>query len=1250
MKGKHVSASSNRDSLKLKVLCIFLSILLLTLMIPNGLRAHAEDFVNSQEVSTEIESEEALSADEEEATNEEKSEEVLADDEETEEAEEAEDSLEDESVNDETQANGEENAVIAWTSTTSLPSESGDYKLTMEDEGVALSLTEEHEKDSYLWKAPSGETSIDLNGKDIWNACGSGYGHSIILVNSGSTLKIYDSSSSDVKDHGQIRGGDAYVGGAIIVDGGTFIMEGGQIINNSAANFAGGIYLENFATANIKKGLIENNVVTNSDPNGKGGGILVENANLEIGADVQISNNRASMGAGIAIKNMGSAQNVTINGGLINKNTASTWGGGIEITCGTLNLKDGTITENTARYGAGIDVAYESVSNYDRKGTLNLYGGNTTNNHGEGILSDGLMTLRKGDKPIIISGNTCVPGSSSPNKIQIYDNNKCDLVLMPNCFVNFDSDFGPVENKIPFFCIEYKDGEYKKVEQRKITTNYRTYCDPSQTGHADDIFDYEGSSCMTDFGGQVELKDSKEEVWLVDHVHNWAGIKQETDTSISLWCSSTDCEFSEEHPAKYYLVGEDKEFTGDPVAVGVFDQISDQDGLTGWIVGNISYQGIEGTEYSPTTIAPSLPGKYEASVEVTCNTPPLGQTKVVRASFTITGYAVNISGTVYNSDKSATIAGAKVYWRNLDDTTSDPQGRLYQTISKNDGTYSLLVPGNKNGNTGIDYSTEGYLVDFKTLNTTTSDVDDADWYLYKGHDASVTGEVPGHVSFTATYYKNGQQVSQETTDTIGNILICDGATIYVDENEWLIYELKVAQENTKVTIKANHEEFYETYFWQLGDDIALDIGGDPITVDPNEGSYNIVSRYMPLCKMSITSLDSEHHKNFTYKYRYNDDEYTTGTIDKLEDSTIYASTKVYVDANNHLVTEYSSPAGWDVKKFTLDSETEANAKDESYSVIGWLCNGLAITDNITVTEGITYNFEPVYNKAVAISIASDFELFKFSGFDFTYQVNSQAPIKWTGTEYADSLFSGTEYYVDSSTGNLNYKFEVDWTVPYKEVGLVAPHSIQGANLAGWTCNGQPIAPNTHFKMTEGQDYNFLAIYEADHNTSIQLDLSCTCLNDYSFEYYELGELVDSGVNPDFNNRLLGGTICKVLPDNRLSLSYSVDPSLELNSNKEADVEFVLTANPKANETFLNWLLNGTAFTDQDGTILENGTSHVIGAKFETGNNSENITSNISENISTQTGDSNFFFITTLIMTLFGYIAFVLYRRRKALAK
>lgn len=220
--------------------------------------------------------------------------------------------------------------------------------------------------DTYLEVANDAIVFLDLNGKTIdrglENPTENGY---VIKVKGRLTL-------DDTVGGGKITGGnnsDNYSGG-VYVESGSFTMNGGTIIDNSAgeSSYGGGVYVSGSSASTIT---------------------FIMNGGT-------ISDNSASYGGGVYVASMGS---FTLSGGTISGNRGGVAGGGVCVD-GTFSMNDGTISGNrSSTAGSGVYVG----------GTFNMNDGTISGNdslqdqpsYGGGVCVDGTFNMNKGT----ISGN-----------------------------------------------------------------------------------------------------------------------------------------------------------------------------------------------------------------------------------------------------------------------------------------------------------------------------------------------------------------------------------------------------------------------------------------------------------------------------------------------------------------------------------------------------------------------------------------------------------------------------------------------------------------------------------------------------------------------------------------------------------------------------------------------------------------------------------------------------------------------------
>ena len=196
----------------------------------------------------------------------------------------------------------------------------------------------------------SGAVNLCLNGKTIDLD-----GHHFI-INSGGSLTICDCMGG-----GQITGGQAEQGGAVLVNGGgSLTLHSGAIAGNTASGggdgsggsnrAGGGAVCVNGGSFTMTGGAIENNTARVTQKNDGGGGVLLNSGTFEM------------------------------TGGSITGNDvtghANSVGGGVYINGGTFTMTNGTISDNSAINGGGVTV----FKGTEGESSFALSGGSITGN------------------------------------------------------------------------------------------------------------------------------------------------------------------------------------------------------------------------------------------------------------------------------------------------------------------------------------------------------------------------------------------------------------------------------------------------------------------------------------------------------------------------------------------------------------------------------------------------------------------------------------------------------------------------------------------------------------------------------------------------------------------------------------------------------------------------------------------------------------------------------------------------------
>lgn len=207
--------------------------------------------------------------------------------------------------------------------------------------------------------------TLCLNGNKIIAAEGS---HTrIFKINSGGTLTICDCIGS-----GTITGGSANKGGGVYIhNGGFFTMKGGTISNNEAlysqedkdkgTGNGGGVYVDAGGNFIMDGGSLSGNIAGH-----EGGGVYVCNSGNNYGTFIMnggtISDNTVEYtvdtdngGGGVYVAGKFTMYNGKISGNIAGTDPDYCFGGGVCVDpSGEFTLKDGTLSENNAKYGGGV--------------------------------------------------------------------------------------------------------------------------------------------------------------------------------------------------------------------------------------------------------------------------------------------------------------------------------------------------------------------------------------------------------------------------------------------------------------------------------------------------------------------------------------------------------------------------------------------------------------------------------------------------------------------------------------------------------------------------------------------------------------------------------------------------------------------------------------------------------------------------------------------------------------------------------
>ncbi|MBD5409609.1 MAG: hypothetical protein HDR53_00780 [Treponema sp.] len=241
------------------------------------------------------------------------------------------------------------------------------------------------------------------------NACASGAGVNVekdtTFIMNGGTISgniIIDGST-----------GIGFGGGVFVNKNATFTMNGGIISGNSATygnGYGGGSGVYVNGTFTMVDGIISNNSCSKKGDSlqGNGGGVCVSGNGMFVMEGGSISNNSDTgvyLGSHIMSQFNAGSGRFTMNGGIITGNSRS----GVCINGASFTMNDGTISKNTASFGAGVYIVNHS-SLFTMNGgaiTENIADGSSYSNYACGgggvcVYYDSTFTMN-GD---VISKNT----------------------------------------------------------------------------------------------------------------------------------------------------------------------------------------------------------------------------------------------------------------------------------------------------------------------------------------------------------------------------------------------------------------------------------------------------------------------------------------------------------------------------------------------------------------------------------------------------------------------------------------------------------------------------------------------------------------------------------------------------------------------------------------------------------------------------------------------------------------------------
>lgn len=442
--------------------------------------------------------------------------------------------------------------VSSKTAANSLPTEAGSWYLT---KNVELEES---------WSVPAGVTNLCLNGYKVAMATDG----DAVCIGANAGLDLYDCQDGK----GMVTHVSGKKGSGVFVDYGSFTLEGGRIIGNTAEDGGGGVKLS--AGAFVMNG---GTICENSTTDGVGGGLKLSGGSFSMKGG-RILSNAAGFGGGVYVQ----AGQFVLDGGSIENNVGTNGGGGVYVNeDGTFVMNGGSVTGNTAYNGSGA---------YIRKCSFTLAGGSITGNQSDG--GDGGVFVNEGGK-LILSGDPEIYGNQKERGGSLTDDN---LALRESLV----TIAGELKSRHPIGLSILDKSWYRPggIFTEGSTEELRAA-------------DYADRFVGTDSGYTVQADGMELRLVPPLHVHHFVYSAEKNVITAKCegygTCSATDGLTLALHvPGEPVYDGSRKEAS--------LDSEFDPSAFPADLV--IQYEGRDGTVYSQGGMAPSDAGSYTASVTV----------------------------------------------------------------------------------------------------------------------------------------------------------------------------------------------------------------------------------------------------------------------------------------------------------------------------------------------------------------------------------------------------------------------------------------------------------------------------------------------------------------------------------------------------------------------------------------------------------------------------------------------------------
>ena len=286
----------------------------------------------------------------------------------------------------------------------------------------------------------TGTTSkVDIQGGEISYNTAANYGGGLYVASTGQDGTKF-SGTTVLSNNQAVLGGGAYIGGGKLNLSGQNV----SVNNNTANDNGGGIYMNN-GNVEVSYAKIQNNTATAQS----GGGLYVGNGEITLSGAV-ISGNHADNAtngkgggifAGAGTIHVNNNAQIGTDGAKAGNGNTATYGGGLYVNSGEMTFSDGVFGGNFAsEQGGGIYI--KEGATLDLQGTAKL-----TQNYvpadkkGGGVYMDGILKVGGGTSPSMLCEDNYAGTTSKLNNVYLPSYNKV-VTLQSDIHSNANTHIG----------------------------------------------------------------------------------------------------------------------------------------------------------------------------------------------------------------------------------------------------------------------------------------------------------------------------------------------------------------------------------------------------------------------------------------------------------------------------------------------------------------------------------------------------------------------------------------------------------------------------------------------------------------------------------------------------------------------------------------------------------------------------------------------------------------------------------------